>query len=212
MWRALTLRCFSVVTLRVTIGRRAWIRCRRQSAHRRFEFEYAGTSEDETTRTPSLRTPQERAAANGRTAGFQLYLTTRGGFYRERLDPDEETAFEFNNGGGAKINLAGPIRARVDYRIFSLKGNPRHKTVQRIYAGSILHSERAEGRWQGHKVLSALIPPTSALSLSASQLFRVINDGDEIDRNQPARERFRVLLEQRLDLRGNASFRILTML
>ena len=67
--------------------------------------------------------------------GFQLYLTTGGGFYRERLATDQETAFVLNNGGGAKINLAGPIRARVDYRIFNLKGNPRHKTVQRIYAG-----------------------------------------------------------------------------
>ena len=34
-----------------------------------------------------------------------------------------------------KINIAGPIRARVDYRVFTLKGNPQHKHVQRIYAG-----------------------------------------------------------------------------
>ena len=40
-----------------------------------------------------------------------------------------------NTGGGVKINLAGPLRARVDYRVFNLKGNPRHNNVQRIYAG-----------------------------------------------------------------------------
>ena len=55
--------------------------------------------------------------------------------YRERLGPDEESAFLLNNGGGVKVNLAGPMRARVDYRVLSLKGNPRHSTVQRIYAG-----------------------------------------------------------------------------
>ena len=55
--------------------------------------------------------------------------------YRERLGNDEETAALLNTGGGIKINVAGPIRARVDYRVFNLKGNPRHSTVQRIYAG-----------------------------------------------------------------------------
>lgn len=101
-----------------------------------FEFEYAGTSEDLTDNTPSLRTTSGNVFVQTvGLPGFQLYLTTGGGFYRERLANDQTTAFVLNNGGGAKINLAGPIRARVDYRIFSLKGDPRHKTVQRIYAG-----------------------------------------------------------------------------
>ena len=43
--------------------------------------------------------------------------------------------FELNNGGGVKIRLAGPLRARVDYRIFNLRGAPQHSTVQRVYAG-----------------------------------------------------------------------------
>jgi hypothetical protein len=101
-----------------------------------FEFEYASTSEDEEAHRPSLRTTSGNVSLQTiGLPGVQLYLTTGGGFYRERLSIDEETAFVFNNGGGAKINLAGPIRARVDYRIFSLQGNPRHKTVHRIYAG-----------------------------------------------------------------------------
>jgi hypothetical protein len=37
--------------------------------------------------------------------------------------------------GGAKISLAGPLRLRVDYRIFNLHGSPRHNPVQRWYAG-----------------------------------------------------------------------------
>jgi hypothetical protein len=101
-----------------------------------FEFEYAGSSEDETLLEPSLRTTSGNFLIQTvGLPGFQLYFTTGAGFYRERLETDQETAFELNNGGGAKINLAGPLRARVDYRVFSLKGNPRHTTVQRIYAG-----------------------------------------------------------------------------
>ena len=101
-----------------------------------FEFEYAGTSEDAVDGRPSLRTTSGNVFVQTvGLPGFQLYLTTGGGFYRERLVADQETAFVLNNGGGAKINLAGPIRARVDYRIFNLQGNPRHTTVQRIYAG-----------------------------------------------------------------------------
>jgi hypothetical protein len=101
-----------------------------------FEFEYATSSEDQALTRPSLRTTSGNVFAQTfGLPGFQLYLTTGAGMYRERLGTDEETAFVLNNGGGAKINIAGPLRARVDYRVFSLKGTPRHKTVQRLYAG-----------------------------------------------------------------------------
>lgn len=101
-----------------------------------FEFEYANSAEDRTDLTPSLRTTSGNVFAQTfGLPGFQLYATTGAGMYRERLGNDQETAFLLNNGGGIKINLAGPIRARVDYRIFTLKGNPKHSTVQRIYAG-----------------------------------------------------------------------------
>ena len=101
-----------------------------------FEFEYANTGEDRTDGTPSLRTTSGNVHIQTfGLPGFQLYATTGAGRYRERLGADEETAFVLNNGGGIKINIAGPLRARVDYRVFSLKGNPRHSTVQRIYAG-----------------------------------------------------------------------------
>ena len=101
-----------------------------------FEFEYASSSEDQAEQRPSLRTTSGNVFVQTfGLPGFQLYATTGTGIYRERLGNDQETAALLNNGGGIKINLSGPIRARVDYRVFSLKGHPRNSTVQRIYAG-----------------------------------------------------------------------------
>jgi hypothetical protein len=101
-----------------------------------FEFEYANSNEDLTSATPALRTTSGNVFVQTfGLPGFQLYLTTGGGMYREKLANDEETAFLLNNGGGIKITVAGPVRARIDYRVFSLKGNPRHSTVHRVYAG-----------------------------------------------------------------------------
>jgi hypothetical protein len=101
-----------------------------------FEFEYANSKEDPTIGRPSLRTTSGNVFAQTfGLPGFQLYATTGVGIYRERLGTDQETAFLLNNGGGIKINVAGPLRARVDYRIFTLRGNPQHKNVQRLYAG-----------------------------------------------------------------------------
>jgi hypothetical protein len=101
-----------------------------------FEFEYADTPEDATLLEPSLRTTSGNVFAQSfPVAGFRVYVTTGAGFYRERLGPDQETSFLLNNGGGVKVGLLGPLRARVDYRIFNLRGHPQHATVQRIYAG-----------------------------------------------------------------------------
>jgi hypothetical protein len=100
-----------------------------------FEFEYASTSADDTQLTPSLKTTSGNASVQTFGLPFQLYATTGGGFYRERLGPAQETNFVLNTGGGVKFSLFGPIRARIDYRIFNLKGNPQHSKVQRLYAG-----------------------------------------------------------------------------
>jgi hypothetical protein len=40
-----------------------------------------------------------------------------------------------NVGGGVKVNLAGPLRLRFDYRVFTLQGDPLHSNPQRFYAG-----------------------------------------------------------------------------
>ena len=104
-----------------------------------FEFEYANSSEDQSTARPSLRTTAGNVAVQTfGLPGFQLYATTGAGYYRERLGSDEETGLLLNSGGGVKIKIAGPLRVRIDYRIFTLKGDPRHTNVQRIYAGANL--------------------------------------------------------------------------
>jgi hypothetical protein len=102
-----------------------------------FEIEYANSKEDPATATPSLRTTAGNVFAQTfGLPGFQLYATTGAGIYRERLGLDEDTGMLLNNGGGVKIKIAGPLRVRIDYRVFTLRGdNPRHKNVQRIYAG-----------------------------------------------------------------------------
>ena len=101
-----------------------------------FEFEYAHTTEDLLVSAPSLKTTSGNVLVQTPgLAHIQLYLTTGAGYYREHLGNDQASSFLLNNGGGVKVNIAGPLRARVDYRIFNLRGTPRYSKVQRIYAG-----------------------------------------------------------------------------
>jgi opacity protein-like surface antigen len=102
-----------------------------------FEFEFASTSEDEIERAPSLKTYMFNGLVQTpfAIAGLQPYATAGGGVYRERLMDDSETSFGINVGGGAKVNLAGPLRLRFDYRVFTLRGSPRHSKPQRFYVG-----------------------------------------------------------------------------
>jgi hypothetical protein len=102
-----------------------------------FEFEFSNTSEEPLEAAPSLRTGMGNVLFQTPVAifGFQPYFTTGGGLYREALGTRTETHFGFNNGGGVKVSLLGPVRARVDYRVFHLRGNPLHDTVHRFYAG-----------------------------------------------------------------------------
>ena len=66
---------------------------------------------------------------------MQFYGTAGGGAYRESLNDSSETNFGINVGGGVKVSLAGPLRVRFDYRVFTLQGSPRHSKPQRFYAG-----------------------------------------------------------------------------
>lgn len=100
-----------------------------------FEFEYASTSENADKLAPSLRTGMINGLVQTPTTNMQFYLTAGGGFFRERLLGEGETSFGTNIGGGVKFGLAGPLRARVDYRVFTLRGDVLHKTPQRFYAG-----------------------------------------------------------------------------
>jgi len=102
-----------------------------------FEFEYGDTVENLTEGAPALRTGMGNALLQTPVAiyGLQPYFTTGGGMYRERLGAYSETNIGMNTGGGVKISLIGPIRARLDYRVFTLRGAAVHTTVQRLYAG-----------------------------------------------------------------------------
>ncbi len=101
------------------------------------EFEYSDTAEDLPAGAPSLRTGSGNVLVQTPIAisGLQFYGTTGIGLYRERLGVDQETSFAANIGGGVKVSLLGPVKLRVDYRLFTLKGSPLHSKPQRIYAG-----------------------------------------------------------------------------
>jgi hypothetical protein len=111
------------------------------------EFEYASTAEDEERLGPSLRTGVGNVYVQTpiAIAGMQFYATTGGGLYREKSTAGtagdiQKTGFTSNTGGGVKISLLGPLKARVDYRIFRLLGDKPlptwGATVQRLYAGA----------------------------------------------------------------------------
>ena len=105
-----------------------------------FEAEYADTKEDVLLNAPRLRTFMFNGLVQTPIpiARMQFYATAGGGLFRESIstEPDgTETNVGINVGGGAKISLAGPLRLRVDYRVFNLHGSPRHNPVQRWYVG-----------------------------------------------------------------------------
>jgi hypothetical protein len=102
-----------------------------------FEFEYSSASEDVLGNAPSLRTGMGNVLLQtpGPIMGLQPYFTTGGGMYRERRGTMQETQLGVNTGGGVKISLMGPVKARLDYRIFKLRGAPLHPIVHRLYAG-----------------------------------------------------------------------------
>jgi opacity protein-like surface antigen len=102
-----------------------------------FEFEYGHTRENLDELAPSLRTYMFNGLLQTPIpiAGMQFYATAGGGVYRETLNDVAETNVGINVGGGVKVSLAGPLRLRFDYRIFTLQGDPRHSKPQRFYAG-----------------------------------------------------------------------------
>jgi hypothetical protein len=102
-----------------------------------FEFEYASTSEDVTDAVPSLRTGSGNLLLQTPFAifGVQPYVTTGAGLFRETLAAHQETGFVLNTGGGVKVSLIGPLRLRLDYRVFKLSGDALHSPAHRLYAG-----------------------------------------------------------------------------
>jgi opacity protein-like surface antigen len=102
------------------------------------EFEYASTAEDPLKAAPSVRTGMGNVYVQTpiEIAGMKFYATTGAGGYREKLGTaHQETNIAFNTGGGVKVSLFGPLKARLDYRAFKLRGAPLYSTLHRFYAG-----------------------------------------------------------------------------
>jgi hypothetical protein len=102
-----------------------------------FEFEYGSSPESAEDLAPSLRTGMGNVLLQTPVAifGFQPYFTTGGGVYHESIDARSQTGFGLNTGGGVKISLAGPVRLRLDYRIFNLGDEAFESPAHRFYAG-----------------------------------------------------------------------------
>lgn len=117
-----------------------------------FEGEYAQAGGDDECPAPSSAvgcTPSVRTVMfnglvqtpRGIVPKVQLYATAGGGYYRVRYESldVQDTGFGTNVGGGVKIELVGPLRVRLDYRIFRLGDEFEafgvESTAQRFYAG-----------------------------------------------------------------------------
>ncbi len=106
-----------------------------------FEFEFASTTDDPTVSAPSLKTGSGNLLLQtpGAFFGFQPYWTSGGGVYQEELITPllnhKDTGFSLNTGGGVKINLMGPVRLRVDYRVFRQGNGALYSTAHRVYTG-----------------------------------------------------------------------------
>ncbi|MGE0448680.1 MAG: outer membrane protein [Vicinamibacterales bacterium] len=102
-----------------------------------FEFEYATNSGDTDVGAPSLKVGSLNGLLQApfEIHGFQPYVTAGAGIYRERLGSRTDTGVAPNLGGGLKIALSGPIRLRVDYRVFRLGHGALYTPAHRVYAG-----------------------------------------------------------------------------
>jgi opacity protein-like surface antigen len=111
-----------------------------------FEVEYAQAHADDdcftgtATCAPSVRTFMGNVliqTPRGIIPKTQLYGTVGGGYFRERFESldIEHQGFGSNVGGGVKFDLTGPLRLRVDYRIFNLGNEAVYGHPQRFSVG-----------------------------------------------------------------------------
>ena len=105
-----------------------------------FEAEYSNTTDspdDPMVKAPSLKIGSGNIFLQSPAAffGVQPYVTTGGGFYSETLGTHNDVGFALNTGGGVKVDLVGPLRVRVDYRLFRLGSGALTSPAHRIYVG-----------------------------------------------------------------------------
>lgn len=105
-----------------------------------FEFEYSHLGEDTLGALPGLKTYSGNVLVQTpvEVKGTQFYATAGAGGYQEYRGARDEKNFGLNFGGGIKVRVLGPVRLRLDYRVFRLKGEPLYPTYQRFYAGANL--------------------------------------------------------------------------
>jgi|SRR5579862_5920969 len=102
-----------------------------------FEFEYAHMTEGLASNTPGFSSGMFNIALETPTK-TKIYLTAGGGLTHENLGAATRWGVGTDIGGGVKLPLAGPIRLRLDYRVFTLhNGIPSapNKMQYRFYAG-----------------------------------------------------------------------------
>lgn len=104
------------------------------------EFEYATVNDDVTSGAPRVRTGMANGFVQPPVAvmGIRPYATTGIGLYQEKSGTQTATSVAFNSGGGLKVSLVGPLHARVDYRVFKLRGQPQASLFHRLYIGANL--------------------------------------------------------------------------
>jgi opacity protein-like surface antigen len=102
-----------------------------------FEFEYFSSSENIAESRPSLRGGMFSGMVQTPFAvgGITLYGSVGAGVIRQGLAGVNDTGFGIGIGGGVKVNLAGPLRLRVDYRRIKQQGNDHPDPMHRLYAG-----------------------------------------------------------------------------
>jgi opacity protein-like surface antigen len=102
-----------------------------------FEFEYASAPEELAAQAPSLNSGMGNVLLQAPFSiyGFQPYATAGAGIYRDSLGTHQQTGLGLNTGGGVKITLAGPVRLRLDYRVFKLGDGAIDSPVHRVYVG-----------------------------------------------------------------------------
>ena len=102
-----------------------------------FEFEYADTTDDSSARAPSLKTGSANILFQTPLPIFifQPYYTAGAGLYNETFGTRDHTGFAPNTGVGVKVSLIGPVRLRVDYRVFKLGSGALYSPAHRVYAG-----------------------------------------------------------------------------
>lgn len=98
------------------------------------EFEYSHLNEVTASGAPGVGAGMINFQVQTPTK-TQIYVTAGGGFYHESLGTDGHYNVGFNVGGGIKIKVAGPIRLRIDYRVFTLNQSFVTQHPQRIYFG-----------------------------------------------------------------------------